>query len=588
MGREEKSIVRPIEREGLELKANPVISMVEMDLWDALVKRQIITGVDISHIAGEKRADEGLGDVLYRLGLITGAELRSCLADYYGLAQISLAHSVIDLNAVRLIPEEIALRYRLIPVRIDRSNSRSAVLRVAMADPGNLQALEAVRTFSGMEVEGVVADLREIKDAIQRYLVVENSIAQLAGGPGKFSEETGSWILDEGIHSGEEQSPAVRLVNSLLYQAVSKGASDIHWEPQEQGLNVRFRLDGSLSLNCILPSGSEERVIARLKIMAGMDITECRIPQDGSFEARLGKQKIDMRVSSLPTVYGEKIVVRILDPDMAKRSLHELGLTAEAENALRIMLRKQHGMLLAVGPTGSGKSTTLYALLQELDWRSLNIMSVEEPVEYRIRGVNQTGVNYKTELNFAKGLRAILRQDPDVIMIGEIRDEETARIAASAALTGHLVLSTLHTKTAAEALTRLMEIGLEPYLLAASISGVLSQRLVRRLCPSCLSEHVIGEYERRIFSSNIPFEKAYKAEGCPYCNYTGYHGRVGIHELLLYSPAIKEMILARKSPDEIAGKAKEEGMVTMLENGLVKVKEGITSLEELAHSLPEL
>lgn len=528
-------------------------------------KRTLPQGVT-DKILSQRQPGEGTREVLERLTGLSGDILSNALADYLGLSCISLSQVPVDPGAVRYIPETMAKRYHLIPIALSNGVSGQKVLQVAIAGPLPYQAIEDVRIAAGMEVELYIADPGEIDMAIRRYLTVENSAARLALLPAELAEK-GIWCLEEEGEDNEE-SPTVVLVNSLLKQAIGQNASDIHWEPQGESLAVRFRIDGRLFTVCRLAAGASSSVIARLKVMAGMDVTEHRVPQDGSFTAALRTKRVNLRLSSLPTIYGEKIVVRILDSETARRSLHDLGLSPELETALRSYLSLSHGMLLVVGPTGSGKSTTLYALLQELDRAALNVVSIEDPVEYRIDGVNQVAVNAKTDLTFAKGLRAILRQDPDVIMIGEIRDEETARIAAKAALTGHLVLSTLHTNTAAEAFTRLLDMGLEPYLVAASIKGVLAQRLVRRLCRHC----------KTLFEGE---PASYQPQGCFQCRGTGYAGRTGIYELLPYSREIKDLILNRWSGEDIENLALRHGMVTLWDDGLEKAAKGITTVEEV-------
>lgn len=571
-----------------EFEGKMGFSPAEEALIKALIADKMLEAEQIPYLSARRSRGESLREVLCRLNLIGEERLLSFLAGYFALPQVSLSRIEADPAAVSMVPEEIARRYRLFPFALKKNGTGKPSLCVALADPDNSQAVETVRLFSGMNVEVALAAPQEIDKAVQRYLIVGNSVARPEREKERGQEIRGTWNLDAEMNHNGDGAHSVRLVNSLLYQAVLQNASDIHWEPQEQGITVRFRIDGRLALNCRLPSEATDSMIARLKIMAGMDTTEHRIPQDGSFTTIVGGRKIDMRVSSLPTVYGEKIVARILDPETAMLPLAELGLHSGLENDLRRILQRLNGMLLTVGPTGSGKTTTLYALLRELDHRGLNIVSIEDPVEYRIPGVNQVKVNPKTDLTFAKGVRAILRQDPDVIMIGEIRDEETARMSARAALTGHLVLSTLHTKTAAEALTRLLDMGLEPYLVGAAIGGILSQRLVLRLCEYCRTEYALSGEEKALLPPGFSLEKGYKAGGCNRCGYTGYRGRIGIHELLLYSPLIKEMILAKRSPAEIERAARSEGMTPMIYDGLNKVRLGITSLEEVVRSVPDI
>jgi len=396
---------------------------------------------------------------------------------------------------------------------------------------------------------------------------------------GKLSETMRVWTLEEDADVRVKSAPVVRLVDSLLRQAVLEKASDVHWEPREDSFSVKFRIDGKLETKMVLPASSARMIAARLKVMAGMDVTERRIPQDGRIMLGLFDKRIDVRVSTFATVYGEKVVTRILDGETANRSLAELGMRPEVEEGVRKLLLRPHGLILVSGPTGSGKTTTLYALLRELKSESRNIISIEDPVEYRLPGVNQAQVNTRIGLDFAQGLRAILRQDPDVIMVGEIRDRETAEIATAAALTGHLVLTTVHTNTAAEAITRLLDMGIEPYIAAAAIYGVLAQRLVRRLCPFCRVKQAVPSEFKAGFQWSADW--LYAPRGCPQCRGTGYNGRIGIHEYLPYSEPIKELVLKKASALEIEKQARDLGNPSLKEDALLKVVQGWTSLEEV-------
>lgn len=518
-----------------------------------------------SQFASEQKSKDGRGGEAF--------------SSHLGLPSISLTQVIIDPGLVQIIPEELAKRHTLIPFAL-----RGGLLYVAIADPSNVRALEDVRITTGFEIKAFLADSQEIRAAIRQYLTMEKTIAALSSSPDQVHDGFGVWSVDDSDIEGEKDSPLVRLVDSLLHQAIAQGASDIHWEYREQDFIVRYRIDGQLELKRSLPLSAARSVASRLKIMAGMDVAERRLPQDGRMAIDLGGRQTDLRVSSIPTVYGEKLVVRILDSLAAERSLNRLGMRAEIEGQARFLMQQSHGLILVVGPTGSGKTTTLYSLLRELKSQSLNIVSIEDPVEYRLPGVNQVPVNAKMGLTFASGLRSILRQDPDVIMIGEIRDEETARIAMAAALTGHLVLSTLHTNTAAEALTRLLDMGIEPYLLAATISGVLSQRLVRVICEHCKTDYELSPAERVALNLPPEIEQLYEGKGCTRCRGTGYAGRIGIHELLLYNQTIKELILSRHSSHVIELAAIESGMVPLWQDGLMKVTQGMTTIREVLRS----
>ena len=522
-----------------------------------------------------------IGEALVRMDVLPKAKLAEAIRKYLGIPEVSLSTIIIDPEIAGLIPEEMAQRYTLIPFE-----QRAGILRVAMLDPTDERALRDVRMFTGLEVEPVFAKIGEIKTAIRQCLTVEQSVAKLAHLADKTMEDQAVWLIKPGgVDSQEEDAPTLKLIHSLLHEAVLQEVSDIHWEPRKNDFVVRYRIDGKLIRKHVIATNAARSIVACLKVMAQMDVAERRIPQDGRMTFNTGQRRVDIRMSSMPTVYGEKIVVRILDPEMAQRPLGDLGMRAEVESGVQVLLKRANGLILVVGPTGSGKTTTLYALLRELNAEELNIISIEEPVEYQLAGVNQVQVNLSAGLNFAVGLRHILRQDPDVIMIGEIRDEETARIAITASLTGHLVLSTLHTNTAAEALARLMDMGLEPYLLASAVSGVLSQRLVRRLCEHCKTTYPITVAEKRALHLPASIDQLCRSNGCPECLGTGFRGRIGIHEFLPYNQEIKELVLSRHNARDIEQQAMVSGMLTVFEDGLLKVIQGLTTVEEVLHAV---
>ncbi|HZK53205.1 MAG TPA: GspE/PulE family protein [Desulfosporosinus sp.] len=524
---------------------------------------------------------DSIGEVLVRMDVLSKERLEEAVRRYLGISEISLTQVMIDPRVAGLIPEEIALRYTLIPFE-----RRAGILRVAMLDPTHERALRDVRMFTGLEVEPVFAKAEEIQTAIRQCLTVEQSVAQLANLADRISEDQAVWLIKAtDIEPQEEDTPNLKFVHSVLHEAVAQGVSDIHWESRKNDFVVRYRIDGKLMKKHVLASNSARSIVSCLKVMAQMDVAERRIPQDGRMTFSAGLRRVDIRMSSMPIVYGEKIVARILDPEMAKRPMSGLGMRSEVQSGVQSLLKRTNGLILVVGPTGSGKSTTLYALLRALNAEEKNIISIEDPVEYQISGVNQVQVNVLAGLSFAVGLRHILRQDPDVIMIGEIRDEETARIAISASLTGHLVLSTLHTNTAAEALARLMDMGIEPYLLASAVSGVLSQRLVRRLCEHCKAAYKVSETEKRTLRIPASITVLYRATGCPECLQTGFRGRIGIHEFLLYNQEIKELVLSRHNSRDIEQQAMVSGMLTILEDGMLKVIEGLTTVEEVLQAV---
>lgn len=546
-----------------------------------LLTRGIIDSSQLS-CALEEQKQSGLriGEILVKQESLRRNELLNLLSDYLGIPRVNLTQHRINPEAASILSEEIAWRYVLIPIGIN-----DGILQVAMTDPTNHRAVDDIRILTGYGVQPFLAEQAEVEAAIRKYLTVEKSIAELSSVQDALLEE--SRPNGNSIEEGND-TPTIRLVDSLLRDAIALGASDIHWEPGELSLRVRYRIDGKLETKQSFPLNVARNLIARIKVMSRLDVSERRLPQDGRSRLCIDTKNIDLRVSCLPTVYGEKVVIRILNPDTAQRSLEALGMRQEVEAGVRKLISQPHGIILVVGPTGSGKTTTLYALLRELTADHINIVSIEDPVEYQLPGVVPVQVHSKIGLTFAQGLRSILRQDPDVIMIGEIRDEETARIAIAAALTGHLVLSTLHTNTAAEAFTRLLDMGIEPYLLAAVIRGVLSQRLVRRLCDQCKKPFNINSMEQKVMDLPQGINQGFQPVGCPHCRGIGYLGRIGLHELLLYNQDIKDLVLERKNSRLIEGVAIEAGMLPLRQDGYFKVNEGLTSLEEVWFSTSEM
>ena len=520
-----------------------------------------------------------LGRVLIELGYLQENQLVSILAAQLGLEFIDLSDASIDASAVALVPESTARRHNCLPVRFDDDGR----LVVAMADPANVVAVDDIRAISKKEVRTIVSTKADVQSAINRNYRLENAAESLVE---EASAEAGEHNLDDVEASASaEDAPIIKLVNLLITQAVNDRASDIHIEPGERSLRVRYRIDGVLHEVMNPPKSVQSGMISRLKIMADIDIAERRVPQDGRIGLVVQGKQIDIRVATLPTVNGEKVVMRLLDKSSVLLKLQDLGFQQDNFSRFQEAYRKPYGAILVTGPTGSGKSTTLYATLNILNRPEVNIITVEDPVEYKLPGVNQVQTNPKAGLTFASALRSILRSDPDIVLIGEIRDRETAQIAVEAALTGHLVLSTLHTNDAPSAMVRLTEMGIETFLVASAIDAILAQRLARRLCDKCKESYVPTEEE--LESAKFPVDpdkkvpKLYRPVGCPACGKTGYKGRLAIHEVMSVTEEIERMVVERASSEEIAKVARQQGMLTLRDDGMSKVGQGITSIEEI-------
>jgi len=527
----------------------------------------------------QKNVPKRLGEILLEDGLITPDQLNLALAERLGVESINLDEVEVNSLAATMIPEKLARRYGAVPIRFIDENT----LLVAMVDPTNVFAIDDLRMMTGYDIKPCIATAEEVFNEIAKVHRLDNSIDATQVESSEFEEDA---TIEADIRDGATEAPVVKLVNGLISQGVDDGASDLHFEPQEKELKVRFRIDGVLHEVMSIPKRMQSGVLSRLKIMSDLDIAERRIPQDGRIGLVTGGKQIDIRVASMPTVFGEKIVLRILDKSSVLLGLSDLGFSERALTRFEHSFKKPYGAILVTGPTGSGKSTTLYATLNVLNTSEKNIITVEDPVEYRLSGINQTQINTKAGLTFASGLRAILRSDPDIVMVGEIRDKETAQIAIEAALTGHLVLSTLHTNDAPGALTRLTEMGVEPFLSASAIECVLAQRLARKLCTNCKEEY--KPTDEMLLQNGFPSDvigkeiSLYKPHGCPRCNKTGYKGRLGIYEVMIVSEAIERLTVERKSADEISRVAQAEGMLTLREDGIDKVLQGATSMEEIA------
>jgi type IV pilus assembly protein PilB len=507
--------------------------------------------------------------------LITEIEYASALADAYGLEAVELANFSVDTTAMATVPLPLARRHRMLPIaRTDTT------VTVAVADPGNVIALDDIRAATGLIVHPVVVPTDELAKLLDRYARESTDLDEAAA---QIAAESGGPADDEMVVN--EDAPVVRYVNSLLERAISSRASDIHLEPTERDVRVRLRIDGVLHEVDAVPRAIQSALISRLKIMSGVDITERRVPQNGRITMDVGNRHVDLRTATLPTVWGEKVVLRVLDTGGIELDLRKLGFTDYNYGRFAESFRKPHGMVLVTGPTGSGKSTTLYATLAEIARPEINVITVEDPVEYRINGINQVQVNFKAGLTFAAVLPAILRSDPDVVLIGEIRDRTTAQLAVEAALTGHLVLSTLHTNDAPSAVTRLVEMGIEPFLVGSSLDAVLAQRLARRLCDWC--KEAFEPDDAMLAAARWPVEdlarpaQLWRAVGCRSCTKTGYRGRLALNEVMPVSEEIERLAVDRAPATEIVKVAIAEGMTTLHVDGLRKAAEGLTTLDEV-------
>ena len=546
-------------------------------LGEILVEQRLISDADLQRaLAHQKQTDQLLGRVLIDLGMVKEQDLVAALANQIGLLFIDLNDFQIDPAAAALIPEQVALRYRALPVGFEDSK-----LLVAMADPANLFALDDIRTITGMEIQPVVATAADVDNAIRKHGRHDESVEQVASEASSKVEDDAS----ERDRAALEEGPIVKMVNMLITQAISDRASDIHIEPTERDVRIRYRVDGVLHEVMRSPKNIQGGLVSRLKIMADINIAEHRLPQDGRVGLTVGGKTVDLRVATLPTVYGEKVVLRILDKSAVLLKLGDLGFLESGYKRYEESFNRPYGAILVTGPTGSGKSTTLYATLNILNRPDKNIITVEDPVEYRLSGVNQMQMNPRAGLTFASALRSILRADPDVILVGEIRDRETALIGIEAALTGHLVLSTLHTNDAPSALPRLAEMGVEPYLVASALHCVVAQRLARQLCTRCRLAYrpEPAELIEAGFDETILDEvgELFRPVGCPACAKTGYRGRLGMYEVMPISEEIERMTVERASSEDVRKVARREGMTTLREDGLEKVLMGLTSIEEV-------
>ena len=553
-------------------------------LGELLVREKLISLAQLRHAQEEQqRSGQNLGYTLAKLGYVSDDEITSFLSQQYRVPTVNLEEYEIDAEILKLVPKEPCERHKVVPV----SRTGNALI-VAMADPTNLNAIDDLKFLTGYNIEPVIASETAIHGAIEKYYNAGPSYDEVMAG---FDETEIEFSGDEEdinlleLEKASEDAPVVRLVNMMMLNAIKKGASDIHIEPYEKKLRVRYRIDGVLTEEMTPPLKLKAAITSRIKIMSSLDIAERRLPQDGRIKLKLGKgREMDFRVSVLPTIWGEKVVTRLLDKGNLQLDMTKLGFDTKPLDDFKWAINQPWGMVLVTGPTGSGKTTTLYSALTELNKIAHNISTAEDPVEYNLHGINQVQMHDEIGLNFAMALRAFLRQDPDIIMVGEIRDFETAEIAVKAALTGHLVLSTLHTNDAPATISRLLNMGVEPFLITASVNLVLAQRLARKICSDCRQQ---VRYERKIledcgFSQDqIANAKLMKGGGCRTCNGSGYKGRIALYEVMRFTDNLKEMVLQGASTAELKVGAIKNGMSTLRASGIRKVIDGVTTPEEI-------
>ncbi len=553
-------------------------------LGELLIRENILTPADLERAREDQRRNGGrLGEALVRLGLVDEQDLVRTLSKQYGVPTVDLANFEIDPEVTKLVPEDLVQKYRIIPI-----NRVGSTLIVAVDDPSNMFALDDIKFLTGYNVEMVLAAPSAIKEAIDRYY---DSSATLLDVMGNFDLDELELVQDEedvdvaDLERAVEDAPVVKLVNLILSDAIKKGASDIHIEPYEKSFRVRYRIDGVLYEQMRPPMKLKNAITSRVKIMANLDIAERRLPQDGRIKLKISKNKdMDFRVSVLPTLFGEKIVMRLLDKSNLQLDMTKLGFEEGALKDFKEAIHKPYGMVLVTGPTGSGKTTTLYSALSELNTPETNISTAEDPVEFNLPGINQVQIHDEIGLNFAAALRSFLRQDPDIIMVGEIRDFETAEIAIKAALTGHMVLSTLHTNDAPSTVNRLLNMGVEPFLVASATNLIVAQRLARRICPNC--KEAVEVPAQALLDIGVPSDRigaftCYRGTGCANCADTGFKGRVALYEVMVITDGIKELILNGASALELKQEAIRGGMKTLRMSGITKLMEGMTTLEEV-------
>ena len=554
--------------------------MSKLTLGQILLQKGFVKPQDLKQARELQIANpsKSLAEILISLNVTSEVNILSALSERMNVPLLEGAIFITDTDIIKLVPEKVARKHNIIPYKVDKNK-----LIVAMRDPSNMDAIEDIKMASGMDVGFVLATVPSITDAIEKYYA--NVTAQkMADDMSQEEQENNANALNE-MDDRVDSAPIVKMLNTLIQQAFVTHASDIHIEPFRDTVIIRMRIDGALQEYMRISPSAHKNLITRIKILSNMNIAEKRIPLDGRFDYTFEGELIDIRVSTLPTTYGEKAVLRLLGTAMgADIKLTDLGMLPEnAEKFMRVC-EAPNGVVLVTGPTGSGKSTTLYTVLQDLNKPTVNVTTIEDPVEKKVFGINQVQTNHKAGLDFASALRSILRQDPDIVMIGEIRDNETADIAMRAAITGHLVLSTLHTNDAVSTVARLIDMEVPPYLVAAALNGVLAQRLVRKLCPKCKTKVEVTQAQRNILKDPTLME-CYGPVGCPNCSFTGYKGRTSIHEVLTVDTGLRELITKNATTEELRAYAKKEGMIFMDDNVRIKIKEGVTSIDEYMRTI---
>nr|VFK02023.1 MAG: type IV pilus assembly protein PilB [Candidatus Kentron sp. H]VFK02102.1 MAG: type IV pilus assembly protein PilB [Candidatus Kentron sp. H]VFK05320.1 MAG: type IV pilus assembly protein PilB [Candidatus Kentron sp. H] len=563
---------------------NTSASFQSQHIGEILVAKGVIS-VDQLRIAlvEQEKKKERLSQVIVQLGFATDVVIRDVLSGVFGIDCVDFSKLLVDKQAVELIPKEMALRYDLLAVTLDRQKNR---LTVAMANPNDIIALDQVKALLGgeLDIKVLLAGEMELAKAIEQFygyrLSIDGILREIETGEIDYQSLEAA--------SNEYSRPLVRLVNALLSDAVKREASDIHFEPEQEFLRIRYRIDGVLRQIWSLHKNYWSAIVVRLKVMAGMNIAEARAPQDGRISLSISGHAVDFRVSSFPTTHGENIVVRILDRQKGLLPLENLGFSDQSLDILRLMMTRPAGIVLVTGPTGSGKTTTLYSILNDLNTESVNIMTLEDPVEYPMKMIRQSSVNEAVKLSFASGIRSLMRQDPDIILVGEIRDSDTAKMAFRAAMTGHRVFSTVHANSAISALPRLLDIGISPEMMAGSIIGIIGQRLVRKLCTHCKRVAQLTDEERQLLAgvtTDLETPLVYRAVGCRHCDQYGYKGRFALVELLRFDAELDELVARRANVREVGHIAAAKGFVTLADDGIRKVLEGVTSLDELSRVL---